>query len=360
MPRFMIIFLFLCSSAFASEQPISRFNQHYKESQALARNGEFAQAADAAIQALKIAEEIELGQEQIANLQFNIGFLLNQSRRYPQACEAFELALENYEALQGDTSPYLINTLDNLGSCYSEQTSKGNLAKKNLQRARSIAKASYGESSPEHARALFRLGQAMLMYLGEKRGDIYVKQSLELFDELLGTDSNESRGAQFTLAKFELARKKYSRAAGRFNNILETFDDPDNPSSKLELSIHGFLVETYEADGKSDLATKHCLAIGQMTPAQDVQDYMPLFKPRPTYPPQAIRSGKTGKVIVEFDVDEQGFVQNPKVVAREGSNIFDDPSLEVVKRFRYAPRFVDGKAVHTTGVKNRIVYALSR
>ena len=96
-----------------------------------------------------------------------------------------------------------------------------------------------------------------------------------------------------------------------------------------------------------------------MIPTRDVQDYVPLFKPVPQYPRSALASSQEGSVVVEFSVDEAGFVQNPKVVDRIGSKVFDKPSLEVAKRFRYAPAFVDGKPVRTDGVQNRIVYEIN-
>ncbi len=128
----------------------------------------------------------------------------------------------------------------------------------------------------------------------------------------------------------------------------------------MELTAHSFLVELYERNGQSDLATQHCLAVGKMIPTREVQDYFPLFKPVPEYPRNALASIKEGSVVVEFSVDEAGFVQDPKVVDRVGSIVFDKPSLEVAKRFRYAPAFVDGKPVRTDGVKNRIVYAINQ
>ena len=61
---------------------------------------------------------------------------------------------------------------------------------------------------------------------------------------------------------------------------------------------------------------------------------------------------------MEFTVDEMGFVRKPTVVDSKGGKVFHRPALEAAKEFRYAPRFVDGKAVPVPEVRNRIVFMM--
>ena len=58
-------------------------------------------------------------------------------------------------------------------------------------------------------------------------------------------------------------------------------------------------------------------------------------------------------------------MQDPVVVTRKVNgkkrsrpSDFDKAAIDAVKRFRYAPRFVDGEAVATEDVKTRISFAL--
>jgi TonB family protein len=125
----------------------------------------------------------------------------------------------------------------------------------------------------------------------------------------------------------------------------------------MELVTHGLLVEVYERSNQQDLATKHCLAIGKMTPVTTTQNYQPLVKVPPIYPASAWNRKKEGYVTVEYDVDELGFVRNPKIVDIVGHDSFAKVSIEAAKKFRYAPRFIDGKASTTTGVQNRFTFS---
>ena len=117
-------------------------------------------------------------------------------------------------------------------------------------------------------------------------------------------------------------------------------------------------MEVYERLGQSNEATEHCLAIGRSRPWTGNDDYQPLFKREPVYPRTALTNSREGYVLLEFTVDEMGFVRNPEVVESGGNAIFREPAVEAAKGFRYAPRFVDGKAVPVPNVRNRIVFKI--
>ena len=123
------------------------------------------------------------------------------------------------------------------------------------------------------------------------------------------------------------------------------------------------LVDAYEHLGESERATEHCLAIGKTTPWGGTADYQPLFKRPPTYPRDALLRNLEGHVLLEFTVDKMGFVRDPSVVEslaeKEGGTArseyvgdFEAAAVEAAKRFRYAPRFVDGEPVTVDNVRN--------
>ncbi|HMB91058.1 MAG TPA: TonB family protein [Rhodothermales bacterium] len=62
------------------------------------------------------------------------------------------------------------------------------------------------------------------------------------------------------------------------------------------------------------------------------------------YPQKAYNAGVTGRVYVQFVVNEQGRVENAKVVRGIGSGC-DEEALRVVKQARFEPGQVDGKPV---------------
>ncbi|MEO6568833.1 MAG: energy transducer TonB [Opitutaceae bacterium] len=64
----------------------------------------------------------------------------------------------------------------------------------------------------------------------------------------------------------------------------------------------------------------------------------------PDYPFSAKREGLDGDVVVEFLVDETGRVANPRVVS-SSNQIFEEPSLRAVMKWRFEPGRREGKVV---------------
>jgi TonB family protein len=87
-------------------------------------------------------------------------------------------------------------------------------------------------------------------------------------------------------------------------------------------------------------------------------EYLPVTKVQPQYPRYALQKGLEGWVIVEFTVNKEGTPINVEVVDSSPKNIFDDSAIDAAKKFRYTPRYVDGKPVETHGVQNAISFML--
>lgn len=62
-----------------------------------------------------------------------------------------------------------------------------------------------------------------------------------------------------------------------------------------------------------------------------------LRTPAPEYPPGALGSGVSGKVVVEFTVTPQGGVRDVRVVRSNPPRIFDQATVMAVRRWRFAP-----------------------
>ncbi|MFT5561092.1 MAG: protein TonB [Candidatus Azotimanducaceae bacterium] len=88
-------------------------------------------------------------------------------------------------------------------------------------------------------------------------------------------------------------------------------------------------------------------------------EYLPLVKVQPAYPRRALARGVSGYTIVEFDISEQGFVQNPRVIEAIPSEIFNATSLKTIAKYKYRPKVIDGKPVTVKGVRNKFVFELS-
>ena len=63
----------------------------------------------------------------------------------------------------------------------------------------------------------------------------------------------------------------------------------------------------------------------------------PLSTPAPRYPPEALRAGQAGEVLVEFTVNPDGTVSNARVVRAEPPRVFDREAVAAVRRWRFEP-----------------------
>jgi protein TonB len=59
--------------------------------------------------------------------------------------------------------------------------------------------------------------------------------------------------------------------------------------------------------------------------------------PAPRYPPEALRSGTSGEVLVEITVGPDGSVTNARVVRATPARVFDREALNAVRRWRFEP-----------------------
>lgn len=62
-----------------------------------------------------------------------------------------------------------------------------------------------------------------------------------------------------------------------------------------------------------------------------------ISQPSPRYPPDALRMGTAGEVLVEFTVDTDGSVSSARVVRSTPARIFDREAVAAVRRWKFAP-----------------------
>ena len=70
-------------------------------------------------------------------------------------------------------------------------------------------------------------------------------------------------------------------------------------------------------------------------PAQ--RSLRPISMPAPRYPPDALRAGTSGEVLVEFTVGSDGSVTDARVLRANPARTFDREALNAVRRWRFEP-----------------------
>ena len=63
-------------------------------------------------------------------------------------------------------------------------------------------------------------------------------------------------------------------------------------------------------------------------------------------------------MLLEFIVTKIGTVENVVVIASKPTGVFDKSAIAAATKFRYIPRYVDGKPVSVAGVRNRVNFDL--
>ena len=112
-----------------------------------------------------------------------------------------------------------------------------------------------------------------------------------------------------------------------------------------------------ELEQQRRVAERPAAAAPVPAPAFDSRQYQPLSKEAPDYPERALDKNIEGDCSVEYTVNTQGRVENPRVL--EGCHpLFMRPSLAAANTFRYQPRIVDGKPVPVPAVRNTFHYRI--
>jgi protein TonB len=84
----------------------------------------------------------------------------------------------------------------------------------------------------------------------------------------------------------------------------------------------------------------------------------PVVQIPPQYPHNAKRRHLEGYVDVEFTVDREGRVADPKIIAADPPNVFNRAVIQALRHWRFEPRLVDGLAV-AVRAKQRIDFNLA-
>ncbi len=83
-------------------------------------------------------------------------------------------------------------------------------------------------------------------------------------------------------------------------------------------------------------------------------DAVPVFTISPQFPSQQARMGQEGWVKVAFDINPDGTVSNARVVDAEPRRVFDRAALRAIRKWKFKPKMVDGRAV----VQNNKTYVI--
>ncbi len=89
-------------------------------------------------------------------------------------------------------------------------------------------------------------------------------------------------------------------------------------------------------------------------------DATPVVRIDPRYPIKAARDGKEGYVVLSFTINEIGGVDDVKVIEAKPKRLFDKEARRALKRWKYRPKMVDGKAQKVPNQTVRLDFTLDK
>ena len=87
-------------------------------------------------------------------------------------------------------------------------------------------------------------------------------------------------------------------------------------------------------------------------------NYRSISKVAPMYPKELLRKRIEGNCIVRFTITKEGTTEDIKVVQCTDYD-FANSSIEAAKKFKYAPKIVDGNPRQTVGVIHKMSFELA-
>ena len=78
-------------------------------------------------------------------------------------------------------------------------------------------------------------------------------------------------------------------------------------------------------------------------------NWQPIEQVKPTMPKEAALKGIEGFVKFRVDINEEGKPENISVIEAENRSVFEQEARKALRKWKYAPRMVNGQAVRVVG-----------
>lgn len=370
----VFILMALASPWAVADEPRSaaaQINDAFKAYQEAEQSGDASAVWAAANAAYVLATELDASPETLIVLADNYALSIqrrNGFRRSETLLRVLEHEIELIEQHWGPDSEALVNPLRDYARAQYQQDFDQGDSRRRFRRVEDLIDQHFSEPDLDRASRLYQLAEAQLYSGATSDGDDNLEKAIEIYHDLLPDEDVRIGLAHHLAGRLVFAQRDYEEAIEYFERSTTALAPDGVSRNPAGLSAYAFLVQSYSELGDEDKATEYCLEIGRSTPAQANADYEPIYRIPPRYPRSAASQGIEGWVVLEFTVDEQGFVRNPVAIDSEFSKndrparterAMINTAIDAVNKFRYAPRFEDGEAVATHGVKNRFSFELA-
>ena len=168
--------------------------------------------------------------------------------------------------------------------------------------------------------------------------------------------STDSPVIEITMSKQDATATKKPRVKPKPPTPPEQPPKPDitppDSSSDIDTNI------SFNMGGVNAAATDTGFKMGSMMTRDG--DATPIVRIEPQYPIAAARDGKEGWVQLSFTINEIGGVEDVKVIKAEPKRVFNKEARKALRKWKYKPKIVDGKAIKQPGLTVQLDFKLDK
>lgn len=183
------------------------------------------------------------------------------------------------------------------------------------------------------------------------------KSTTELSAAEVLARASRSMGQRFALN--ELKQKSIVVANPPRVPIFSVSEIDDNEEELKKLAALDFkqLVNQPHHSSQDGIHSKLANFKPSLTPGR-VEPFTATHIQKPRYPKRAEAKGLQGELLVEFEIDTEGKVNDARVIHASPQGVFDRAVLQALYKNRYKPQKVNGKAVVASGVQEKYIFQL--
>lgn len=143
-----------------------------------------------------------------------------------------------------------------------------------------------------------------------------------------------------------------------------SLDFPETPRFEEEVLVVAQMNNSHDLSNVENLAKEQVMDLPRQAladiavPTVDVKGMLPQRMAIPVYPRRAIDRGVEGLVIVQFNIDEYGEINDPKIIVSQPKKIFDRAVLKALKKSKYRPMEIEGQAITIKNVTETYYFKL--
>lgn len=358
-----------CTSAIGNT--VAEFNTAYNAYHEAVETDQAESRLLYARQTLQIAKSLpQITPTQIAVLTHNLANAYYANGEVDKGIDVINDSIDLYREHYGDPSPELARALMDkarlqiLRSQHSPRDAAYQAAKA-VEQALAIIAASTGAAEDY---AVFLLAGARIMEAApgnQEKVEHYLIDHYELQRRSNKPDSFAIAAAAYELARFHAEQVFQDRRRDKDAQLARHYLDPalifakgDSVGAASDEGLDDWKKQVYDTAYRlyfileeMETALAHCIrrhTLGPTVGAFSNQDFRKLeegdpkhpllVRVAPRYPAVAMRRGWGDEVTIRYDVDEKGNTVDPQVISAEHPELFAEPSLAAIRKWKFLPQ----------------------